>query len=87
MSDESIIKGNEKIGYTFLDHPADVHVHAWGSNYATTFEQCAYALMDTMTDPESISEVSTHTISVAEPEIGNLLVLFLSEFLFLFDTE
>jgi SHS2 domain-containing protein len=74
-------------GYEFLDHPADIWVHAWGPKIENAFEQCVYALMQTMTDPTKIEPRLERTIEVEDDNKGSLLVAFLSEFLYLFDTE
>lgn len=74
-------------GYEFLEHPADIWVHAWGPTREATFEQCVHALMKTMTDPELIQDKLEKSIELEDQTLGSLLVAFLSEFLFLFDTE
>lgn len=73
-------------GYEFIDHPADVLVHAFGPNLERAFEQCVHALMKTMTDPEKIQVTKYHEFEVKDDNLGALLVSFLSEFLFIFDT-
>jgi SHS2 domain-containing protein len=77
----------ELTGFEFLDHPADVQVHAWGQTLLQAYEQCANALMKTMTDPSRITSKITHDFVMEDDEKGSLLVAFLSEFLFLFDTN
>jgi SHS2 domain-containing protein len=77
----------ELTGFEFLDHPADVQVHAWGQTLLQAYEQCANALMKTMTDPSRITPRITHEFEMEDDEKGSLLVAFLSEFLFLFDTN
>lgn len=78
---------NALAGFEFLEHPADKWVHAWGPNLAAAFEQCVYALMQTMTELDQISATFSYEINIQEDEKGALLVAFLSEFLFLFDTN
>jgi len=77
----------EKPGFEFLDHSADKWVHAWGPTLESTFEQCVYALMLTMTDPSKITPTSSHEFNFEDDDKGALLVNFLSEFLFLFDAR
>ena len=74
-------------GYEFIDHPADVLVHAFGPNLESAFEQCVHALMKTMTDPAKIEVKKYHEFELKEDNLGALLVSFLSEFLFIFDTQ
>ncbi len=75
-------------GFAYLDHTADVWVHAWGSTVELAFEQCVYGLMDTMIENfHTIKETTSHPIEIVEETKGSLLIAFLTEFLFLFDTE
>ncbi|MHA1673251.1 MAG: archease [Promethearchaeota archaeon] len=74
-------------GYEYIDHPADVWVHAWGPKLHHAIEQCVYSLMETMLDVSEVNTQEEFTIELEEPTKGSMLVGFLSEFLFLFDTE
>ena len=80
-------KNNPDSGYEFLNHPADVWVHAWGKTFEEAIENCVYALMETMFEGNIIENKITREISVEENTKGSLLVAFLSEFLYIFDTE
>ncbi|MHA1521523.1 MAG: archease [Promethearchaeota archaeon] len=74
-------------GFEYIDHPADVWVHAWGPKFHHAIEQCVYSLMDTMLDVSEATTQEEFIIELEEPTRGSMLVGFLSEFLFLFDTE
>ena len=74
-------------GFEYLDHTADVWVHAWGPTIENAIEQTALALMDTMIASKNIDPSMQKTIVLKEYNIGSLLVAFLSEFLYLFDIE
>ncbi|WP_457557178.1 archease [Candidatus Harpocratesius sp.] len=74
-------------GFEFLDHPADVWVHAWGQSFSQAMEQCLYSLMETMMNPSQIETLQQFDIDIEDETKGSLLIAFLSEFLFLFDTE
>ena len=39
-------------GYKFLDHPADVWVHAWGPTLEAAMAECVRGLMQTMIEVE-----------------------------------
>jgi len=80
-------KNNPNSGYEFLNHPADVWVHAWGKTFEEAIENCVYALMETMFEGNIIENKITRDIIVEENTKGSLLVAFLSEFLYIFDTE
>ncbi|RLI65419.1 MAG: archease [Promethearchaeia archaeon] len=77
----------EDAGFEFLDHPADVWVHAWGPTLEASLEQCLYALMETMMNTKLIQAKQEFPIDITDETKGSLLIAFLSEFLFLFDTE
>ncbi len=77
-----------KPSYQFLEHTADVWVRAIGNTLEQAFEQCVYGLMNTMIENNSeIEEKIIHTFEIEEESKGSLLIAFLSDFLFLFDTE
>ena len=50
--------------YEFLDHTADVQVHAWGSDLIEAFENCVLAMFDYMTDRTTIDVDPALTIEV-----------------------
>lgn len=77
-------------GFEFLDHPADVWVHAWGPTLEAAMAECVRGLMQTMIEVEitPIAEKEETFIEVkGELTKGSLLIAFLSEFLYLFDVE
>ena len=74
-------------GYSFLDHPADVWVHAWGPTLEVAMAECVYGLMKTMIETSPITEKEMTVIELEDHSKGSLLIAFLTEFLFLFDTE
>jgi len=80
-------KNNPNYGYEFLNPPADVSVHAWGKTFEEAIENCVYALMETMFEGNIIENKITREIIIEENTKGSLLVAFLSEFLYIFDTE
>jgi SHS2 domain-containing protein len=75
------------MGYEFLDHTADVSVRAWGASMAEVFEQAAHALMETMWVDSAIELTETKEIRADGDDQPELLVNFLSEFLYLFDAD
>jgi len=55
-------KNNPNYGYEFLNHPADVWVHAWGKSFEEGIENCVYALMETMFEGNIIDNKITREI-------------------------
>ncbi|KAJ1523513.1 hypothetical protein ONE63_001365 [Megalurothrips usitatus] len=75
------------VKYEYLDHTADVQLHAWGDNIKEAFEQCAMAMFAYMTDIESVDLQEAHQIEAQGDDFESLLFHFLDEFLFLFSCE
>ena len=75
------------IKYEYLDHPADVQLHAWGDSLEESFEQVAMAMFAYITDMEYVEMRYTHEIEVEGIDMLSLLFQFLDEFLFIFCAE
>jgi SHS2 domain-containing protein len=73
--------------FEYLDHTADVQIHAWGHTLAEAFEQSANAMFGYMTEIETIDITSKHDIEVEAEDLYSLLYQFLDEFLFSFCAE
>ncbi|CAG5115629.1 unnamed protein product [Candidula unifasciata] len=82
-----------EVKYEYLDHTADVHLHAvlddfWGSDLKESFEQVATAMFNYMTtDYDRVEMKFVFEIEVSGDDILSLLYRFLDEFLFVFSTE
>lgn len=78
-------------GYKFeyLDHTADVQLHAWGSTLEEAFEGAALAMFNYMTPLSgvTIDELLTREYKVEGHDLQSLLYNFLDELLFIFATE
>lgn len=81
--------GNDSISgkYEFLDHTADVQIHAWGVDMKEVFENAAIAMTAYITDIDSIEISQKETIRVEAEDLSGLLFRFLDEVLFLFNAE
>ena len=73
--------------YEFLEHTADVKFIASGKTLEKAFENCAYALTDTMTNHKKIAQTVQKEISVESEDNKALLYDFLEQFLILVDTN
>ncbi|XP_046991692.1 protein archease-like [Schistocerca americana] len=75
------------VKYEYLDHTADVQLHAWGDNLEEAFEQCAMAMFAYMTEIEYVEMKEAQEIEATGHDMLSLLFHFLDEFLFLFCAE
>lgn len=73
--------------YEFLDHTADVQIHAWGDDLREAFENAAVAMTAYITDIKSVEITSKESISVEAEDLNGLLYRFLDDVLFLFNAE
>ncbi|CAD6992071.1 protein archease-like [Ceratitis capitata] len=76
-----------EIKYEYLDHTADVQLHAWGSSLQEAFEQCGMAMFGYMTDLDYVSIEHCFQLEAKGDDIEGLLFHFLDELLFLFSAE
>ncbi|XP_053681041.1 protein archease-like [Anopheles nili] len=77
-----------EIKYEYLDHTADVQLHAWGDSLKEAFEQCGMAMFGYMTELPTVEIKNCYQITT-EPtdDVENLMFRFLDELLFLFSAE
>jgi SHS2 domain-containing protein len=72
--------------FTILEHTADVGFLARGATAAELFANAARALMSIAAGPASIAPVENREVEVRGHDYESLLVNWLSEILYLFDT-
>ncbi|XP_006117597.3 protein archease isoform X1 [Pelodiscus sinensis] len=73
--------------YEYLDHTADVQLHAWGDTLEETFEQCVMAMFGYMTDTETVEPLDTVEVETEGHDLFSLLYNFLNEWLYKFSAE
>jgi SHS2 domain-containing protein len=73
-------------GFTILEHTADVGFEARGDTAAGLFEQAVAALVSIAVDDTNLTTGARWPIAVTGPDYASLLVNFLEEVLYLFDT-
>ncbi len=74
-------------GYEFLEHISDVQVRSWGPNLKEAFSQAALGLFDTITEIKNVEMKLSKSIKITSEDKESLLFDFLTELLYLFDTE
>ena len=74
-------------GFELIDHTADVGIVARGASINQAFANAARGLFSIITDLDDIEEVIHRDIEVTAPDQESLLVEWLNELIYLFDTE
>lgn len=76
-------------GYALFDHTADVGVRAWGGSEEAVFEQAAKGMFSLVCDPGTVRPTEKLSVSVEAPSPDHelLLVAWLNELLYLFETR
>lgn len=75
------------VGFEYLDHTADVQLHAWGGCLKEAFEQVALCMFNYMTPLKGIVAKKKKTFSVKGDDMDSLMYHWLDELLFAFSTE
>ncbi|MFQ6106467.1 MAG: archease [Thermoplasmata archaeon] len=73
--------------FEFIDHTADVAVKAYGKDLNEIFENAALGMFNVMTDTSTVRSVGEYKVEVESNNLEGLMVDWLSELLFLFDTQ
>jgi SHS2 domain-containing protein len=73
--------------YEVFEHTADIGLHIYGSTLAELFVHAAQGMESLMVAPEQVRVMTSREISVEGRDTVALLVAWLNEFIFLFDTE
>jgi SHS2 domain-containing protein len=76
-----------KKGFEILEHAADVGIIAHGTTLDETFANAARALFSIITDLDNVAEVLHHDMELEAPDRESLLVAWLDELIYTFDTE
>jgi len=77
-------------GFEYLDHTADVQIHAWAEDLRGAFEEAAIGMIGYMTDLDSIEideKLSPFEATVESEDLQSLLYDFMTEVLVAFQTE
>ncbi len=73
--------------FEYLEHTADIKFRAYGETPEEMLENAALALFSSMTDVSRIQARESWTISLKGADLEHLAYSFLSEIVFLFETE
>ena len=70
-----------------IDHTADVGIIAYGADISQAFANAARALFSLITELDNVEEVLHRDIELTAPDEESLLVEWLNQLIYLFDTE
>ena len=73
--------------FEIIDHTADIGIIAYGVDIRQAFANAARGLFSIITEPEDIQEVLYRDIKISATDQESLLVQWLNELIYLFDTE
>jgi len=75
--------------FEFLDHTADVQLHAWGDSLEHAMEELARAMFHYMSDIRAVTPdpACQRTLTIQGHDRHTMVFRFLDELLFLFSTE
>jgi SHS2 domain-containing protein len=73
--------------YEVFEHTADIGIHAYGNTLAELFLHAAQGMESLMVAPEQVQIVTSRKITVEGHDNISLLIAWLNELIFLFDTE
>lgn len=75
------------MGYTFIDHTADVAADLTGATLAQLFVSAAQALTDTITDRLQVRHTTSIALTLEAATLEDLLVDWLNELLYQFEVR
>lgn len=73
--------------YTLIDHTADLGIVVYGEDIPRLFTNAAWALFDVISDATTIRPQHSLTITLDAIDREDLLVQWLGELLYLYDTQ
>ena len=73
--------------FEIINHTADVGIVAYGADMSQAFANAARALFSLITELDDVTEVLHRDIELTAPDEEGLLVKWLNELIYLFDTE
>jgi SHS2 domain-containing protein len=73
--------------FEVIEHTADVGIIAYGADIDRAFANAARALFSLITELDSVNEVLYRNIELTASDEESLLVEWLNELIYLFDTE
>jgi SHS2 domain-containing protein len=73
--------------YEIIDTTADIGIRAFGAELSDVYTNAALGMFSLITDIDKIAERLSREVTVSAPDPETLLVVWLNELIFIFDTE
>ena len=73
--------------FEFFDHTGDLGIRAFGNTLSDLFCHAAEALFCVITDPKTLRPADSRNISIGAESLEELMISWLNEFIYLFDTH
>lgn len=73
--------------YEYLDHTADVQLHAWGSTLSEAVEQVVVSMYGYMTELSTVSSEYSYDLHASGIDLISMVARLLDEALYAFSTE
>ena len=73
--------------YKVIDHPSDIGIEAFGKDIKELFENSAFGMMDMMFELSGVKKEISFDVKVTADDAVSLLVSWLSELLYLSDSN
>lgn len=73
--------------FEFIEHTADIGLVAYGNDLAEAFANAAYGLFSIITEPESLQETESRSVTVNAEDRESLLFNWLNHLIYIFDVE
>ena len=73
--------------FEIVDHTADVGIIAYGTDIRQAFANAARAMFSLITELDEVEEIIYRDIKLTAPDQESLIVEWLNELIYLFDTE
>lgn len=73
--------------YEMIDHTADIGIKVFGKDISEVFANAGYAMFDILTEPKNVQKKESFDIQVSANNIEQLLVKWLDELLYRYETE
>ncbi len=73
--------------FRFIEHTADIGVEIYGKDLKELFENGARAFFDIITDIARVRPLNIESIEIKADDLKDLLIGWIDEFIFLFDTK